>query len=61
MAQLGPKHDEVEGGDGVELAGVGVDGVQVPQGVGGARHVTQLPVYFLERSRRRQVGVGVDK
>ena len=32
MLQLGPEHDQVEGGDGVDFAGLRVDGVQVSWG-----------------------------
>ena len=32
VLELGPEHDEVEGGDGVDVPRVRVDGVQVPAG-----------------------------
>ena len=42
MFPLRSKDDEVERRDGVELPGLGIDGVEVGEGVGRAGHVPNL-------------------
>ena len=61
VLQLGPKHNEVECRFCLQLPGIGVDGVEELEWVGGAGDVAELPVHLALDARDVEEHVALGK